>query len=121
VSYWLQTEGDTLSKPSAFISNFFESFTPADTLKGVNVQEKKTKIFFEDFFSKDTLKHRRAVVNVGKLELDSADFPLLRRSIQSLSWKERKYMEVKNDFLWKLSNVKSKEAADYLKDVYYAA
>ncbi|MBO9681223.1 MAG: TraB/GumN family protein [Flavisolibacter sp.] len=121
VSYWLQTEGDTLTKPSAFISNFFETFMPADTLKGVNVQEKKTKIFFEDFFSTDTLKHRRAVVNVDKLEFGSADFPLLRRSIQSLSWKERKYMEVKNDFLWKLYNVKSKEAADYLKDVYYAA
>jgi uncharacterized protein YbaP (TraB family) len=121
VSYWLQTEGDTLTKPSAFVSNFFESFTPADIVKGVNVQEKKTKLFFEDFFSKDTLRHRRAVVNVEKLDFDSADFSFLKKSIKSLSWKERKYMEVKNDFLWQLSNVKSKEAADYLKDVYYTA
>jgi uncharacterized protein YbaP (TraB family) len=121
VSYWLQTEGDTLSKPSVFISNFFESFTPADTVKGINVQEKKTKLFFEDFFNKDTLRHRRAVVNIDKLDFDSADFPLLKNSIQSLSWKERKYMEVKNDFLWQLSNVKSKQAADYLKEIYYAA
>jgi hypothetical protein len=90
VNYWLQTEGDTLSKPSAFISNFFESFTPADTLKGVNPQEKKTKIFFEDFFNKDTLRHRKAVVNVDKLDFDSTDFPQLKKSIQSLTWKEKK-------------------------------
>jgi hypothetical protein len=61
------------------------------------------------------------VVNVDKLDFDSADFVLLKKSIQSLSWKERKYMEVKNNFLWQLSNVKSKAAADYLKEVYYAA
>jgi len=120
ISYWLQTEGDTLSRPSVFVRNFFETFTPADTVKGVNVQEKKTNLFFEDFFSKDTLRHRRAVVNVEKLDFDSSDFQLLRKSIQSLSWKERKYMEVKNNFLWQVSNVKSKEAADFLKDVYYA-
>lgn len=121
VNYWLQTEGDTLSRPSAFVSNFFESFMPSDTVKGVNVQEKKTELFFEDFFSNDTLQHRRAVVNVDKLDFSAADFVLLKKSIQSLSWSERKYMEVKNDFLWQLSKVKSKEAADYLKEVYYAA
>ena len=121
VSYWLQTEGDTISKRSAFISNFFESFTPADTVKGTNPKEKKAKIFFEDFFSKDTLQHRRAVVNVNRLDFDSADFSQLKKCIQSLSWKEKKYMDAKNDFISQLSTVKSKESANYLKDIYYAA
>jgi uncharacterized protein YbaP (TraB family) len=121
LSYWLQTEGDTLSKPSAFVNTFFESFTPADTVKGINLQEKKSKLFFEDFFSKDTLLHRRAVVNVERLDFDSTDFSQLKKSIQSLSWKEKKYMDVKNEFLEQFSTVKSKAAADYLKEVYYAA
>ena len=121
VSYWLQAEGDTLSKQSAFISNFFESFTPADTITGANPRERKTKLFFQDFFSKDTMLHRRAIVNVDKLEFDSADFPQLKNCIQSLTWKEKKYMDVKNGFLGQLSTVKSKESANYLKDVYYAA
>lgn len=121
VSYWLQTEGDTISKQSAFISNFFESFAPADTVKGTNPKEKKTKLFFEDFFSKDTLLHRRAVVNVNKLDFDSTDFPQLKKCIQSLSWKEKKYMDAKNNFISQLSTVKSNGSASYLKDIYYAA
>jgi uncharacterized protein YbaP (TraB family) len=120
VSYWLQTEGDTLSKQTAFVSNFFQSFTPAGTVKGVDPGEKKTKLFFADFFSKDTLLHRRAVINVNKLDFDLADFRQLKNCIQSLSWKEKKYMDAKNDFLWQLSTIKSKESADYLKDIYYA-
>ena len=117
----LETMGDTLSKPGSFISNFFESFTPGDTIKGSNPGEKKAKIFFEDFFSKDTLLHKRAVVNVNSLQFDSADFPQLKKAIQSLTWKEKRYMDVKNDFVWKLSNVKTKEVSDYLREIYYAA
>jgi uncharacterized protein YbaP (TraB family) len=121
VNYWLQTEGDTISKQSAFISNFFESFTPADTVKGTNPTEKKAKLFFEDFFSKDTLLHRKAVANVSKIDFDSADFAGLKKCIQTLSWKEKKYVDVKNNFISQLSTVKSKASADFLKDIYYAA
>ena len=120
ITYWLQTEGDTLSKPSAFVSNFFETFTPSDTIAGTNPQEKKTQLFFKDFFSKDTLLHRRAVSNVDKLHFDSSDFVQLKKCIQSLTWKEKKYMNVKNGFIWQLSTVKTKEASNYLKDIYYA-
>jgi len=117
----LETMGDTLSKPGSFVSNFFETFMPGDTVKGSNPGEKKAKIFFEDFFSKDSLQHKRAVVNVNALEFDSADFPKLKKAIQSLTWKEKKYMDAKNDFVWKVSNIKTKEASDFLREIYYAA
>lgn len=121
VNYWLQTEGDTISKQSAFITNFFESFSPSDSVKGTNPTEKKAKLFCEDFFSKDTLLHKKAIVNVSKIDFDSADFPALKKCIQSLSWKEKKYMDVKNNFVSQLSTVRSKASADFLKDIYYAA
>lgn len=121
VSYWLQTEGDTISKASAFITDFFTSFAPADTVQGTNPKERKTKLFFADFFSHDTLLHRKAVVNVSRLDFDSADFPQLKKCIQSLSWNEKKYMDAKNDFIWQLSTLNSRESANYLKDIYYAA
>jgi hypothetical protein len=119
--YWLQTEGDTISKPSAFVTRFFDSFAPFDNVKSSNPSERKSKLFFEDFFSKDSLLHKRAVANVSKLDFDSTDFPQLKKSIQSLSWKDKKYVDTKNNFLGRLADVKSKEAADYLKDVYYSA
>jgi uncharacterized protein YbaP (TraB family) len=121
INYWLQTEGDTISKQSAFITNFFESFLPSDTVKGTNPTEKKAKLFFEDFFSKDTLLHKKAIANVSKIDFDSTDFPALKKCIQFLSWKEKKYMDVKNNFVSQLSAVRSKASADFLKDIYYAA
>ena len=74
VTYWLQTEGDTLSKPSTFIRISLKALHPSDTIAGTNPQEKKTQLFFKDFFSKDTLLHRRALANVDKLHFDSTDF-----------------------------------------------
>lgn len=117
----IETEGDTLSKPGSFVAGFFETFLPADTVKGTEPWKRKSKIFFGDFFSKDTLLHKRAVVNVSSIDMDSTDFPQLKKAIQSLSWKEKKYMDVKNDFVWQLSGMKNKEASDYLREIYYAA
>jgi uncharacterized protein YbaP (TraB family) len=121
LSFRLQTEGDTLTKESAFITQFFESFMPSDTVKAFDVKQKKTGIFFSDFFSKDTLLHKKAVKNVNMLKFDSTDFPQLKKSIEFLSWKEKKYMDAKKDFLWHLASIKTRESANYLKDIYYAA
>jgi hypothetical protein len=121
VSYRLETQGDTITKQSPFITGFFETFTPSDTVKGTNIKERKTALFFQDFFSKDTTQHKRAVRNVHLLHFDSTDFPQLKKAIGSLTWKEKKYLDVKRDFLWQLSFVKTKESADYLKNAYYAA
>ena len=121
VFHRVETEGDTLTAQSPFLSGFFASFQPLDTVKGTNVKEKKTRLFFSDFFSRDTILHKRAVKNIQRVDFDSADFAMLRKSIQSLNWKEKKYMDVKKDFVWQLSSVASKESADYLKDIYFAA
>jgi len=121
VLYNLQTEGDTITKESAFITNFFESFVPSDTVKNADPAERKTKIFFGDFFSNDSSLHKKAVVNVNDVDFDSTDFSQLKKAIQSLTWKEKKYVDVKNDFVWQLGKTKSNAAADFLKEIYYAA
>lgn len=121
ISYGLVTQGDTTSEQSAFIGGFFESFVPADTVKGVDPFEKKGRLFFRDFFSKDSVLYKKAVANVSRIAFDSADLPQLKKCIQTLSWKDKRYMDVKNEFVWKLAEMSSKESADYLKDIYYAA
>ncbi|HEY0356387.1 MAG TPA: TraB/GumN family protein [Flavisolibacter sp.] len=121
VGYRLETLCDTATQPSEFINTFFTSFSPSDTVKGTNPREKKTPLFFSDFFSADSLLHKRAVKNVNMLQFDSVDFPQLKKAIASLTWKEKKYMDVKNDFVWQLSSIKTKESSDYLKEIYFAA
>ncbi len=120
IGYELQTEIDTLSAPSAFIQSFYESFA-ADALKGIDVKKKKTALFFTQFFSTDTVQHKTAVKNIGNVVMDANDFAQLKKSIESLGWREKKYLDVKKDFIGKLSDLATDEASDYLKTLYTAA
>ena len=120
VGFSLATETDTLSQPSAFVKRFFETFTPADTLKGVNPFVKKSNIFFEDFTSKDSALHKRAVKHIGEIDLDSSDLPQLKKSIAWLNWNEKKYLDTKGSLINKLGDIKTNSSADYLKQLYYA-
>ncbi len=121
VGFSLMTETDTLSKPSKFIQSFFESFTPVDTLKGINPFEKKSKQFFADFFSADTIVHKKAVKSIGMIELDSTDLPELKKAINWLTWEKKRYLEIKKSLISKLDDITTKEATNYLKDIYYNA
>ncbi|MGZ8545241.1 MAG: hypothetical protein ACXWV0_08080, partial [Flavisolibacter sp.] len=121
VDYRLESLGDIHTGQSAFIKDFYSSFTPSDTVKGVDVRAKKSPLFFADFFSSDTLQHKRAVKNLSMVEFDSTDFPQLKKAILSLNWGEKKYMDVKNEMVWNLSTLKSRQSADFLKEIYFAA
>ncbi len=120
VSFSVFTQTDTLTKPSTFLQSFFDSFTPADTLKGYNPYVKKGAVFFEDFFSADTVVKKRAVNNMAAVKMEDADFANLKKAISSLGWTEKKYMDTKSALISKLRQVKTKEATDYLKTLYYA-
>ncbi len=116
----LCTQLDTLTPPGDFIKNFFETFTPADTLKGINPFEKKSNLFFADFLSKDSVLHRRAVKYMDDIEVDSADLLLLKKAIQVINWDEKKYLETKKSLINKIGDINTKTASDYLKELYYA-
>jgi hypothetical protein len=121
VGFSIVTQTDTLSKPSAFIKTFFETFTPADTLKGINPFEKKTKVFFDDMFSPDSVVVKRAYRNLSSMEFDSSDLPQLKKAITRMNWDMKKYLASKKELIEKIGEIKNKTATDYLKDLYYAA
>ena len=120
IGFSLSTQTDTLSTPSSFIKSFFETFTPADTLKGVNPFEKKSNLFFEDFASKDSVVHKRAVKHIAEIDLDSSDLPQLKKVVARLNWDEKKYLDTKGLLINKLGDIKTNASADYLKQLYYA-
>ncbi|HEX2534303.1 MAG TPA: hypothetical protein VHK69_11230, partial [Chitinophagaceae bacterium] len=119
--FLIRTLLDTLTGPSAFVQRFFDTFTPADTLQAMNIHEPKTALFFSDFFSADSVLHKKAMYNLDKIDLDSADLPLARKAIASLGWKERKYLETKTGLIELLGTVPTKAASDFLKDQYYGS
>lgn len=120
IGFSLSTESDTLTQPSSFIKQFFETFTPADTLKGMNPFVKKSSLFFEDFMSKDTALHKRAVSHFDDIYLDSSDLPQLKKAITLLNWNEKKYLDTKKSLIGKLGDINASAVSDYLKELYYA-
>jgi uncharacterized protein YbaP (TraB family) len=121
IGFSLTTQIDTLTGPSAFVKTFFETFTPADTLKGSDPFVKKTKLFVGDFLSADSVAHKRALRGLYSIRFDSTDFTHLKNLIDGLTWKEKKYLDTKKLLIGKLDHLKTKEASDYAKSIYYAA
>lgn len=119
--YWIGTETDTTALQSLFLTQFFQTFQPADTLQSINPFEKKSKVFFEDFFSADSVRHKKAVMNVNALTFHIKDLNQLKKAIGSLGWKEKQYLATKKQFIWQLATLQEKEVTDYLKSLYVAA
>lgn len=114
------SQTDTLSAPSDFIRSFYETFTPSDTVTGTNPFVKKSAVFFADFQSTDSVIHKRAVKNIGAVELDSTDLSQLISLVKNLNWEERNYLETRKALINKFGSIKTKQATDYLKSLYYA-
>lgn len=120
VGFSIATQIDTLTTPSPFLKQFFESFTPVDSIKGINPFEKKSGLFFSDLMSSDSTIHQRAAKSVGEIDIDDTDLPMLSRAIESLNWKEKKYLDTKTALINKLGGITTPAASDYLKKLYYA-
>jgi hypothetical protein len=120
IGFSLATESDTLTQPSAFVKNFYETFTPTDTLKGINPFVKKSNLFFDDFMSNDSLLHKRAVKHMDEIDLDSSDIPRLKKAMARLNWNEKKYLETKISLIGKWGDINTSEASDYLGALYFA-
>lgn len=120
ITFSITTQTDTLTRPSAFLRKFFETFAPADTLNGVDPFVKKSNLFFDDFMSRDSVLHRRAVAAIEDIEVDSTDLPRLKKAIASLNWDEKKYLDTKESLISKLGDIVTNASADYLKELYYA-
>lgn len=121
VIHVLNSQSDTLSALSEFVKKFYSTFVPADTLKGPDPFSKKSKLFFEDFASGDTAIRKKAAKSISMIYLDSTDLDGLKKAINSVSWKEKKYLSLKGSLIAKLGDIKTNAAADYLKEIYYAA
>ncbi len=120
IGFSIATESDTLTAPSTFVKKFFDTYTPADTLKGIDPFQRKTNLFFDDLMSSDSARHKKAVRSIDAIDISDDDLPRLKLAISSLNWNEKKYLDTKSSLIEKLKEIKTKASADYLKELYYA-
>jgi hypothetical protein len=117
-AFSLRTLTDTSNTNSPFLSKFFSSFAPFDTLKGESLFTRKTEQFFKDYFSTDSAVAKKARKSLSQIEFDSTDAPLVKKAIERVNWKTKDYLEVKKNFISELGNLKDSTITPFLKQLY---
>lgn len=112
---------DTLTPRSSLLANFIQSFTPSDTIKAALPFVKPNAEFFKNFASKDSATYAKALKRLPTVEFDSSDAYLLKHIIDTLSWKTKDYLQLKQNFIVRLQETKDTTLVQYLKQLYVVA
>ncbi|CAN5532655.1 hypothetical protein BH10BAC2_BH10BAC2_09100 [soil metagenome] len=121
VIFYLVNMGDSITPPGEFVSNFFETFAPVDTFKNFNVFEKKSTLFFEEYFSSDSVVNKKALQGMAVSLFDSSDLPQIKNAIGQLSWKNKNYLSLKKKWINVVSSFHDTASVNYLTGVYMQA
>lgn len=114
VLYKLAALADSINKPSAFLTEFYKSFTPLDTLLGEDIFEDKTAKFFE------ALKNNDSIVLSGYSEVDFSKKHTSKiiDVIDNFKFPENK-TQIKNHLIRQLiTNDKSETVTNYTRKLY---
>ena len=118
ILFHLVTQGDTITQPSAFIKDFFETFEPSDTFKIVNPFEKKSALFFADYFSSDSTVRKGAARSISASIFDSSDLPQVKKAIGQLSWKNKNYLDLKKTWINVVGSFTDTASLHFLTTLY---
>lgn len=111
--YELKTLVDTTYTESEFVSKFYNSFTPKDTVLGKSLFKDKTAQFFTALKNKDSLAiDSYRVVNFKKKDVKS-----LIQLLDSYEFAENQ-LEIKEHLIEELSEFKTKKVTRFLDDLY---
>lgn len=119
--YTLSAITDNIKGPSSFITSFFDTFTPGDTVFGKSIYLSKAPEFFADFNSKDSTTRQQAKSSISTVHYKDEHAPELIRLIKSWGASEKNYLEVKNDLISELGYISHPEILPFLESAYLAA
>lgn len=116
--YTLKTNTDTISQPSLFVSNFFETFTPFDTIVGQSIFDDKSKLFLKNIYSEDSLTKDHALQSVKTHVLfDDEDFNDMKKIILNYPFSE-KQTSIKRQMIIDIGSLENKEIVPFLENLY---
>ncbi len=119
--YTLSAITDNIAGPSSFVSTFFDSFTPEDTLAGTSIYRNKTPLLLEDFYGRDSAYRKLARQAVSSIQCRDEDAPAIISLIKGWSASEKNYSEVKTDLIKQLGRLKHPAILPFLRQAYQAA
>lgn len=108
---------DSITPPGAFVTTFFNTFKPTDTIKGKSVFEDKAPLLLKDLTSSDTSKRRKAIEGLSWVDFSEKDADTVIHFVEHYPFqKDENYL--KYDLLEKLMAVKSDHVLEYGKTLY---
>lgn len=119
--YVLKTTSDSISQPSKFISQFFETFTPFDTLIGNSVLADKSEMFFNAIYGNDSIEKERALESAKKRVIfNKDDGKYIDRLMQTISSYPfgSDYIETKEQLIMDLGRIKNDKIVPFLEKLY---
>jgi uncharacterized protein YbaP (TraB family)/uncharacterized protein YrzB (UPF0473 family) len=114
VLFELKTLTDSISGPSKFVTEFYDTFTPIDTLMGKSVLEDKTKQFFEALRENDSIVLES--YNLIKFKKhNSKDIVAVLKDFEF----EKERLNIKSHLVEKLIEIDLKGNLSFIKQLYY--
>lgn len=100
-----------------YIERFFNDFTPADTMKGTSVFQKKTNLFLQDIESAEDSIRTSALKSAYHIKFMDEDFPALVKVIENFEFKDEEAY-YKNDLIAKIGELNHPQAKQFLINYY---
>ncbi|QJP33835.1 TraB/GumN family protein [Nonlabens sp. Ci31] len=112
--YHLKTIVDSTQQPSQFVTQFYNSFTPQDTMLGKDIFTDKTALFFKGVQQKDTL-----VFEAGnKVKFRVKDIPQMIALIVAVNVEDNSLKSIKEYTLNELIDLKDERVLPYITNLY---
>jgi len=90
---------DSLHEQSDFISHFYNSIRPLERKTGESLFTNKLPMFFQDFYSSDSAKNKKAKDAIPNIYFGPKGLPRLLQAIQSLPYNEKDYFLTKTKLI----------------------
>ena len=120
VIYYLSTCIDTITTPSKFITEFYTSFYPSDSVNGRSIFESPGQMLFSQLNSEDSVLRKQAINSVKMVNLINEGADSIIRFINTAGFKKLKFEE-REEFIYALSQLENKNVVPALKRIYLEA
>ncbi|WP_178986305.1 TraB/GumN family protein [Winogradskyella helgolandensis] len=114
VLFELKTLVDSISAPSTFVTEFYESFTPKDTLLGKDVLQDKTDLFFEALRAKDSI----VLESYGLIKFKKHNSKDIVSILKDFEF-DKERLEIKSYLVEQLIEIDLKNNLPFIKQLYH--
>ncbi|WP_296383593.1 TraB/GumN family protein [Winogradskyella sp.] len=114
VLFELKTLVDSISGPSSFVTEFYDSFTPIDTLMGKSVLKDKTRQFFEALRENDSI----VLESYNLIKFKKYNSRDIVSVLKDFEFKKER-LDIKSHLVDKLIEIDLKNNLPFIKQLYY--